>query len=251
MAPDPIIIDRSTWKYGPNPFDHGDAVLLSIAMVGAHYDYLPSADNSVIRSSCTTYDRHPEHYYHHLVDGALFIDKRTVPDDALFTLVVSGPMPRVDLPARTIDRFTIGTKTEEKTDRHGSEYVAPTIARDRPPWCPGSLDSVSLDLYAEMWQAAGARIGVRRGPIITFDDGTSELVLDPGPITLCADQCFGPCPCSRFMERCNVGRPASPPFLGGCSGPCDACEESACDRMTIDYPAEAQQLAMLADVCPF
>lgn len=158
---DHIEIDRRTWNHGIG-YNAGDLACLSIALAGAHADAVCDGPECRISSSgLQTYDLHPENYFDRLPAGALFIDKRTVPDDLLWIVVVRGPMLDVNLPDRTIRRFNIpGPDPETRHEDHAGRWLAfiATATQNTDPTCPRSLDSISLDLYTELWQAAGALV---------------------------------------------------------------------------------------------
>lgn len=99
-------------------------------------------------------------YYGDLVEGGYLIDKRPcIHREDFVHMVVSGPLLKESLPyghKEGWDRKAI------PVDPEGEKF--------------GSLDYVSLDVYLDLWRKAGAKIGVRKGNKISWEDGSQTLI---------------------------------------------------------------------------
>ena len=184
MTPPRAIVDRTHWKYPENQYTgHGSMTVLEIALAGSHGEYCNLPDANCRSLGWSGGSCYPERYFSELVEGGLFIDKRTVDEELIFRLVVGGPMLDADLPDRSIRRLDLSVRPFSPvttTDRHGSEWlhIIAEHAQETFKHCPRSLDYISLDLHAELWEAAGARVGVRRGDRIEYRDGTTEEITE-------------------------------------------------------------------------
>lgn len=89
----------------------------------------------------------------------MVMDKRTVEDVVLIQGVMSGPMLDVGLPSKT------------KKGWDGNE------ACENPEDCK-SFDLISLDLYAEYWRTRGAKIGIRKGDTIVWENGDVDPIIE-------------------------------------------------------------------------
>jgi hypothetical protein len=86
----------------------------------------------------------------HATDDCIGVDTTVIPEDAIVTFAVSGPMVDVDLPDGTVSSF-LGELVPfnwRETDP----------ARDARFGNAHSLDTVSVDVYVEIARAFGARI---------------------------------------------------------------------------------------------
>lgn len=99
-------------------------------------------------------------YYGDLIDGGLVVDKRPVPDDDLVKWVVSGPMLDLALPEKSC--HPLWEEVQPCADARLLEHAA--------------LTDISLDLYLDLWRSLGARIGVREGDDIVWEDGAREQI---------------------------------------------------------------------------
>lgn len=129
---------------------------LGIALAGAH----ATAKSQWGQCSITMYDNRLYPYLGCLVDGGTVIDKRTCKDEDIVRHVIAGPMMKEDLPAGHISP-PWGERDPIKWD--GSQKFS-------------SMDFVALDIYCKYWEDLGARVGIRKGDIIYWNDGESQAI---------------------------------------------------------------------------
>jgi hypothetical protein len=111
-----------------------------------------SFGSSSSRASVTTYDPRLRCEVGNLIEGGVVVDKRTVSSDDLIHYVVAGAMLDLDLPAGHCKGWGDIEPCEDAKARKGFDFV-------------------SLDLYLKLWRSLGARIGVRKGDEIHWEDG--------------------------------------------------------------------------------
>lgn len=175
-----------------------------IAQSGVYFSRVQKHENGSTSSSCSGYDTNVQDHLHRLADGGVFIDKRKVSDDALSQGTFSGPMLNELLPPNHVSRF-----------------MSPLEGVPYEPGQPlGGLDYVGLGVYSAIWREVGARIGVRVGDVMRWEDGTEEPI---APCTCWKGVCLG---CQRF--RHYVDRAPNTGWLTKArepSGPDDHCPE--------------------------
>jgi len=128
------------------------------------------------KCSTTMYSRRLGPYFGELKDGGVVVDKWTVDFKTGYNLVVHGPMVDVTLPPKTIDKFDGQISDVMLIGLQGSFQAMALKKRTDPKW--SGLDSVSLDLYCDLWRQAGARIGKRIGNEIHWEDGAVSEIPD-------------------------------------------------------------------------
>lgn len=105
----------------------------------------------------TIYDRRLTPYLGDLKQGGIVIDKRPcIRRNDFVKNVVRGPMLNVMLPHDTINSVM------------AKRNLACTIEQARTA---GGYDYISLNLYVQYWAELGARIGVRVGDKVYWNDG--------------------------------------------------------------------------------
>lgn len=110
--------------------------------------------SSVSKISVYIPDLEIEKYFVYLTEGGTVIDKRSIESvDIITDWVVKGPMLDETLPPDT-----------KKVLFQGE--LACTDAKD----CSG-IESVSLNLYCQLWESLGAKIGKRAGNTIEWSNG--------------------------------------------------------------------------------
>lgn len=125
---------------------------LGVAAAGV---YASVGDNC----SVSIYDTRLDPYLGNLVEGGIVVDKRPcIHHEDFVKLVVSGPMVRESLPPKTISRLFEPNR----------ECLDPKEA--------GGCDYVSMDLYLQLWEGIGARVGYRRGDYIEWNDGEKQEI---------------------------------------------------------------------------
>lgn len=143
-----------------------------IALVGAwfhgrsEWGWIDEATGARARasSSCTTYDTDALRAIRgHLTDGGVFVDKRPIPEDVLVEWVFVGPMESGDLPEGHARGWGEPYKMEIRED--GIQGAARRV---------GSMGEIATDLYIALWASLGARIGVRKGDTVVWDDGSVD-----------------------------------------------------------------------------
>lgn len=127
---------------------------LGIAAAGC-YATAPNPWSKDSAASITIYDRRLTAYLGELVEGGIVIDKRPcVNRDDFVSMVVSGPMLQESLPHDT---------------KRGWDSTEPcTLEQAREA---KGFDYLSLNLYIQVWAEKGARIGVRVGDKVYWNDG--------------------------------------------------------------------------------
>ncbi len=120
----------------PNPYSEDTAVSISIP------------DN---RLYC---------YLGDLKNGGVVIDKRMVKTSTLINETCSGPYLRESL--------------KEGTMAKGLTYPKEVVKYDAKK--VSGIDYVALDIYLSIWRKHGARIGVRKGKYILWEDGEKKLI---------------------------------------------------------------------------
>lgn len=119
--------------------------------------------------SCTTYDTDAlRAIREHLCDGGVFVDKRRIPDDVLHEWVFRCPIEREDLPDGHVQGWF---DPREGVPARMAEGGILDLARR-----VGSMGYIATDLYVALWSHLGARIGVRKGATIEWDDGSVEVL---------------------------------------------------------------------------
>jgi hypothetical protein len=92
-------------------------------------------------------------YFGELREGGIVIDARPVGASIRMREAVSGPMVDVTLPSKSARGFG-GTRTVLSMDSAGEDF-----------------DYVSMDIYADHWEKLGAKVGIRRGGKIHWNQG--------------------------------------------------------------------------------
>jgi hypothetical protein len=111
--------------------------------------------NSTTTSSSSIPDRRLTPYLGDMVEGGIVLDKRPcIHRDDFVHMIVSGPMMNQDLPH------------DSKKGWGPTESCDLEDARK----CKG-LDYLSLNLYIQLWVEKGARVGVRVGDKVYWNDG--------------------------------------------------------------------------------
>lgn len=117
---------------------------------------------ATIGSNCSVSipDRRLFSYLGCLVDGGTVIDKRTCKDEDIVRNVISGPMLKEDLPAG---------------------HISPPWGEREPIKWDGirkfsSMDFIALDIYVKFWQDMGAKVGIRKGDRIYWNDGDCQKI---------------------------------------------------------------------------
>jgi hypothetical protein len=125
----------------------------------------------------TFYDRRLAPYLGELIEGGYVLDKRA-PLAARPALAVLSPLCKGNLAAGERDPFR---------DAEGSIVAQAIAGAPDNPACglarlalaapqSGAFDDVAPDIFAEWWRAQGARVGRRRGAVIVWDDGATEVI---------------------------------------------------------------------------
>lgn len=101
-------------------------------------------------------------YLGDLVEGGTVIDKRPCVDrDDFVKMVVSGPILQSNLPSGSIKVWDgLSRRIDPCTIEQAKQAKA--------------FDELSLDLYAQVWADIGARVGVRKGNQIHWNDGSIQ-----------------------------------------------------------------------------
>lgn len=137
--------------------------LLAICDAGAYLE----GTHDYGTCSCTTYSSRLEDYFHRLTNGGVVLDKRPVMErnpSVCIHEVCSGPMVDVRLPVGTVHGlFSNPEKISSKWQKLRS------------------LDQIDLHTYAARWWELGARVGVRKGKEIVWDDGSADMIFVPVP----------------------------------------------------------------------
>jgi hypothetical protein len=140
------------YKTGKDMYD-----LLGIGDAGCY-----ASIKNEYHTSVTIYDRRLHAYYGDVREGGTIVDKRPCfageAKEAIH-LVISGPMLELQLDNGMVKRF-MGAM--EKWDGMSEIH---------------SFDYVSLNIYLEMWRKVGARVGIRRGDTIVWEDGVVESIV--------------------------------------------------------------------------
>lgn len=145
--------------------------VLEIGLGGCSGSY--AAENARV----TMYDKRISAYYGDVVEGGFVIVKTAILD-ARPSLAFSSPMCQGNLPLGTRDEFqgAAGSIVAHAIASDGENpargLAAMMIAN---PKC-GAFDFVAPDVYAAWWREAGAKVGVRRGDRIEWDNGDSEAI---------------------------------------------------------------------------
>jgi hypothetical protein len=124
----------------------------------------------------SSYDKRIETQYAALVDGGVVVDKRPAFDANLkgaIKEVMDGPLLDMSLAPEAEERCP------EPSDilLYGLEDTFQRWAKKRATdkgW--KGLDSVGLEVYLRRWRALGARIGVRHGDTIHWEDGEEVAI---------------------------------------------------------------------------
>lgn len=138
--------------------------VLEIALSGW---YGTTADGARVSS----YDKRIERKYSALVEGGVVLDKRpafgSYPRGAMAE-VMDGPMLDLDLAPKGEERCPEPSAVLLHGLQDGFLALAKKRATDQS-W--RGLDAVGLDVYLSRWRVLGARIGVRHGDAIHWEDG--------------------------------------------------------------------------------
>lgn len=114
---------------------------------------------SISKISISIPDSDIEKYFVYLKEGGIVIDKRSIKSEEAINWVIKGPMLDETLPPNT-----------KKVLFQGE--LACTDAKE----CSG-VESVSLDLYCQLWEFLGAKIGKRVGNNIEWNDGKKSIII--------------------------------------------------------------------------
>jgi hypothetical protein len=110
-----------------------------------------------------------------VADGGTIIDKWNVEFKTAFDLAVNGPMVDVDLPEGSVDAAPeIPDYMLGPGGLQGGFLALAAVKKAKPGW--RGLDRISLREYTDMWRSAGARIGIRKGDQIHWEDGVVEQI---------------------------------------------------------------------------
>jgi hypothetical protein len=146
--------------------------VLWIGLAGVHGD----GDDG---SSTTYYDTRLALYYKDLREGGYVIDK-SVPLGKNPGLAVKSPMCKGCLNPGIVDRMPdpsesiVAQAIAREAGNPASHLAKLALATAGSQF--GGFDFVAPDLYAAWWLAHGARVGVRVGGTIVWNDGTSEEI---------------------------------------------------------------------------
>jgi hypothetical protein len=134
------------------PKYEGDWTYIGIADAGV-YGEKPNEHSPRYPVSITTYNTELEAYFGELCEGGIVMDKRPCREHPEFvSTIVRGPMMAAHLPDNSKDEFGDIQPCDDARKCSGLAYV-------------------SRNLYLDMWRKLGARIGVRKGNHIEWEDG--------------------------------------------------------------------------------
>lgn len=145
---------------------------LEIGLAGCHGVY--HGENS----SVTIYDSRLRAYFGEVVEGGFVIDKSAVLDRNP-ALCVRSPMCSGKLksgerdPFQGADRGSIVANAIAQDEQNPAARLAALMLA--APHC-GAFDYIAPDAYAAWWRERGARVGIRRGNAIAWNDGTEETI---------------------------------------------------------------------------
>jgi hypothetical protein len=115
---------------------------------------------ATIGSNCsvTIYDTSLTPYLGKLVEGGIVCDKRPCKErDDYISTIVSGPMLKESLPPNTKEAWREQEPCEDASKCGGFDYV-------------------SSNIYYKMWAEKGAKIGIRKGRYIFWNDGSKTRI---------------------------------------------------------------------------
>jgi hypothetical protein len=126
------------------------------------------------------YDTRLAAYFGELVEGGFVIDKSAALAERP-SLAVTQPMCKGSLPVGTRDEFQGAENSfvahalaNGGPEVHGSFSTLAKLAIAAPK-C-GMFDDVAPDVFADWWRAHGARVGIRQGEYIVWDNGDHEAI---------------------------------------------------------------------------
>lgn len=181
------------------------------------------AENGTVleRVNCTQSGDYspPETSFHKLMEGAHFLDKRPLSHEALVHLVYSGPMLSLSLAPGQDDRFTSTQRATlaEMTPALSGGFEAIARAVINPEW--RGLDFIALPEYCRLYMDAGARVGIRRGNFMEWNDGTRTEI---PPCECWKDVCRS---CNKLRHYVDRIPGSYIPQARKPSGPDDHCPE--------------------------
>jgi hypothetical protein len=125
--------------------------LISIALAGVS----GKRENSSFQAP----SRRLSSYFGDLCEGGIVIDKRPCPENVIIRQAYCGAMVQVEMPDNTVSRM-------------GGNGLEPCDDAEKA----GSMDFIALNLYVNQWRKLGARIGVRRGRTIHWENGEKSPI---------------------------------------------------------------------------
>lgn len=110
-------------------------------------------------ASITIYDKRLSCYYGDVIEGGIVIDKRPC-------------VKRKDFVRLAFKCAILNEGLPPKSKQGWDMKIVPCVdARDA-----GGMDYISLDIYLNLWESFGARIGTRVGDEIVWRDGTKTAI---------------------------------------------------------------------------